>query len=299
MDRFEPVRRRLLNTRSGRVPPLRDEKCLADWNGLLAAGAARAGRLLDEPRIVRLAASTADALLDLMKTDEGGMMHRLFGGEAGVEGGIDDYAMPALGFVELFEATGEPRWLRAALDTASELIDRFLDEESGTLRISGRTDIPVSQTRLRDEAYPSGSGVALDVLARLYALTDDSLFGTCLSAVFEANFPRLEEWPEGHATALAAASVFFGAVGEIVVTAPAGHVFHGIVRTTYLPDHVRVHVTDETADELAGMLPFLKPLVRGRRVPAVFICTNRTCERPVHDADALREILRTYTGRVR
>jgi len=57
------ARRTLLEARGRRVQPLRDDKVLASWNGLMIEALAFAGRVLDEPRWVAAAARAADFLL--------------------------------------------------------------------------------------------------------------------------------------------------------------------------------------------------------------------------------------------
>src|SRR5204863_5271938 len=58
-----PARAKLYDVRARRVPPLRDEKILAAWNGLMISGFAVAGRILDEPRYVAAATRAADFVL--------------------------------------------------------------------------------------------------------------------------------------------------------------------------------------------------------------------------------------------
>ncbi|MFP6731877.1 MAG: thioredoxin domain-containing protein, partial [Alphaproteobacteria bacterium] len=46
---LSPLRDILLGVRAGRVPPLHDDKVLADWNGLMIAAMAQAGATFDQP----------------------------------------------------------------------------------------------------------------------------------------------------------------------------------------------------------------------------------------------------------
>lgn len=70
----------LLTIRAKRIPPARDDKILADWNGLMIAALARAAGLLDQPRWLDLARnayrfvaeSMADGSGQLTPTDRGG-----------------------------------------------------------------------------------------------------------------------------------------------------------------------------------------------------------------------------------
>ena len=50
---LEEIRKQLLNHRAGRVRPLLDDKILTDWNGLMIASLAKAGRALADPVVRR------------------------------------------------------------------------------------------------------------------------------------------------------------------------------------------------------------------------------------------------------
>ena len=62
--RWRPRARRCTRRARAAPPPLRDEKILAAWNGLMISAFAVGGRVLDEPRYVDAAARAADFVLD-------------------------------------------------------------------------------------------------------------------------------------------------------------------------------------------------------------------------------------------
>ena len=53
------------------MPPLRDDKILAAWNGLMISAMAVAGRILDEPRYIAAAARAADFVLAHLRGADG------------------------------------------------------------------------------------------------------------------------------------------------------------------------------------------------------------------------------------
>ena len=56
--RWEPLRARLFASREGRVRPLKDDKVLTDWNGLMISAFARAGRAFGDAALVAQARRT-------------------------------------------------------------------------------------------------------------------------------------------------------------------------------------------------------------------------------------------------
>ena len=95
-----------------RPPPLRDDKILAAWNGLMISAFARAALVLGEPALRRAARrARADFVLDRDARATAACCAAAQDGRAGSAGYLDDYAFLIAGLLDLYEATGEPRWL--------------------------------------------------------------------------------------------------------------------------------------------------------------------------------------------
>src|SRR5437763_10794384 len=101
LDRIRPV---LREVRARRPPPLTDRKILTAWNGLMISAFARAGLAFARKDLVDRAASAAGAI------PADGALRRT-GKHPGL---LEDHAFLAAGLVDLFEATGESRWLERA-----------------------------------------------------------------------------------------------------------------------------------------------------------------------------------------
>src|SRR4029453_389665 len=110
----EELRRRLFELREQRPTPLRDDKAIVSWNGLLLAALAEAGRRLDRSDFLEAAERLAEFLLGPLADDDG-RLHRTYReGQAKNTGFLEDYADVANGLYELHVATGQLRWLEEA-----------------------------------------------------------------------------------------------------------------------------------------------------------------------------------------
>ncbi len=125
VQRLEPYLGRLLEARKRREMPLVDDKVLTDWNGMMIAGMARAGAILDEPRYLEAATRAAVFLLKGLDPDEGNLLHAWRGGEAKIDAFLDDYAYFVRGLLALHDVTAEDRWLSEAVRLADELEERL------------------------------------------------------------------------------------------------------------------------------------------------------------------------------
>src|SRR6185295_18878078 len=85
-------RSELAARRAGRVRPLRDEKILTDWNGLMIAALARGGAAFGSPRHVAAAEQAASFALTRLRREDGRLWKRWAGGQAALDGVLDDYA---------------------------------------------------------------------------------------------------------------------------------------------------------------------------------------------------------------
>ena len=95
-DRMAEARRRLFAARAQRVPPGRDDKVLASWNGLACRALAEAGRALERADWVRAAIRNADFVLSAMRRDDGRLLRTWKQGQARLNGYLEDHAMVAL-----------------------------------------------------------------------------------------------------------------------------------------------------------------------------------------------------------
>ena len=94
----------LFAERRKRVPPFKDDKILAGWNGLMIAAFARAGAAFDDARLLDTAVRAADFVMGDMRGPDGLLFHRFREGAAEIGAFADDYAYLAWGLLELYEA---------------------------------------------------------------------------------------------------------------------------------------------------------------------------------------------------
>ncbi len=128
--RLAPLREKLFLVREKRVHPLKDDKVLTDWNGLMISTLAHAGRVLGEREYTAAAIRAADFLLTEM-VEDGRLLHRYHRGNASIPAFLDDHAFLILGLNDLYEATLDARWLAESVRLADRMIELFADEENG------------------------------------------------------------------------------------------------------------------------------------------------------------------------
>jgi hypothetical protein len=177
--RLADARAKLFALREARSKPGRDDKVLADWNGLTIAALARASAVFDEPAWLQTARAAFDFIMGKLRSPDGRLLHAWREGHPGARALLDDYASMARAALGLFEASGEPGDLEAARRLANEAVDLFGDSAGGFyLTARDAADVPGARPRqAHDGATPSGIGLLAETFVRLWHLTDEARWG--------------------------------------------------------------------------------------------------------------------------
>ncbi|MGH3341630.1 MAG: thioredoxin domain-containing protein [Carbonactinosporaceae bacterium] len=287
-ERYARVRSRLLAARGGRVPPARDDKIVAAWNGLAIAGLAEAGALFGRRDLVVEAGAAADLLVRLhlvgdrlLRTSRQGRPGR----HAGV---LEDYADVAEGLLALYAVTGEEQRLQMAGTLLDTVLARFVAGDGGFYDTADDAERLVRRPRDPiDGATPSGQSAAAGALLTYAAYTGSSRHreqatrALGAAAVLAERVPRFAGW------GLAVAEALLDGPREIAVIGPPDDPETRALHRTALLGQApgaAVALGDPAAAPSAALLRD-RPLVGGR--PTAYVCREFTCDAPTTDRAAL------------
>lgn len=296
---LEDSRIKLLAERAKRVPPGLDDKVLTSWNGLMIASLARAAYIVEQPVYAQAAARAADFVLHRL-TSQRRLLRTYRQGKAHTGGYLDDYAFFVEGLLELYEATFDVRWLDEAIRLTEDMISHFWDEQAGGFFFTANDaeQLILRSKDSRDSAVPSGNSVALMNLLRLGQLLDRADLREKAEQTMRAFAGSVAQTPTGFDRFLAAVDFHHGPKREVVVAGalnlPSTQALLRAVREVYDPYRVVVQFDPASpgAEGLSKRIPLLegKTLVNNR--PAVYVCRDYTCQRPITEASDLRKHLR-------
>jgi len=280
----------LYKARTQRPRPATDNKVLTSWNGLAISAFAFAGVVLDEPEFENEAAGSARFVLDKMSVG-GGLLRRYAGGEAALEGTLEDYAFFVHGLLDIFEATSEPRWLEEAIRLAKRMSDNFEDDEEGGFYLTVSAE-PVRLKESYDGPTPSGNSMAVLDLIRLSELTGNSNFRASAERALKAFARDVQSHPSSHAVMLEGLDLMLNGSKEIVICAhpKAANEMKAEVYRTFIPEKVVLTATPSSY----GRLSRVSALLEGREPrskPRAFVCQNFACKVPADSVEALRKQL--------
>jgi len=290
-ERLDRALEALYRARLERAAPLRDEKILAAWNGLMISAFASAGLALREPAYVATAERAADFVLTQMKR-RGRLMRSFAGGRPRQPGYLDDHAFMIAALIDLFEASGSTRWLDAAIALDLVVQREFEDPEGGGyfLTAGDHERLLAREKPGYDGAVPAGNSVQALNLLRLGELTGRAEYGRRAARTLETFGTRLRRSPLDLGEMLLAADFQLDAAKQIVLVAAADRAeldpFFSRLGAVFLPNRVIVAAV-EGADlmeqrRLVSLLDQRRAL-RGRAT--AYVCERGVCKLPTSDAE--------------
>ncbi|MCC6398755.1 MAG: thioredoxin domain-containing protein, partial [Bacteroidetes bacterium] len=287
--RLAASRRKLFESRLTRPRPLRDDKVLTSWNGLVIGALARAGSILEAPAYLYAAEKGGEFIFSSLYDVWGGVLKRRYReGEARHEAHLDDYAFLCNGVLALYAATGDPKWLERAIDLTTTQVALFWDDEGGGFfETSGRDPSVLVRMKERyDGAEPSGNSVAAENLALLSGLTGNADWHEKAERIFRMSSPWLQRQPSIMPYMVAALLAQSAAGGQLVITGayddPRTAALRREFATRFLPATVILHIGDEMQRErLARIVPAAAHFHVPGDEPAAHLCENFTCRLPV------------------
>ena len=304
-------RPKLFARREKRVKPARDDKVLAEWNGMMLRAFAYAAGVFDRDDYRKIAEANAEFLLREMVVSKGSVgdrpqqgfrLHRswapasLTGDQprAKLNGYLEDYANVADGLIELYQLTFDLRWLQAARDLADVMIEQFWDARNGGFfQTSNDHEALIARPKdFTDNAVPSGNSVATDVLLRLAALTGDEGYAGLAESILLLLRESMMRYPLGFGRLLSALEQTISRPQEIaIIGEPADARTQALlseVRKRFLPNAVLAGAaTDAAAASSAVLVPLLAGRSQLNGAPTAYVCENFACQLPVTEPQAL------------
>jgi uncharacterized protein YyaL (SSP411 family) len=290
--RLAKCRGTLFAARAQRIPPGRDDKVLADWNGLMIAALTNASSVFERAGWLAAAIRAWRCVMDRMRDDSGRLYHSHRAGKRLHRGTLDDYANMARASIALHEATGEASYLDGARALVAVLDRHFADapHESGGgggyfVTADDAADLIVRNKHCHDNAVPAGNATLVGVFTRLWVLTGDPAWrdkATRQVAAFagelQTNLFPLMTLLNGYET--------LQSVTELVIVGdpadPATAALRRAVHGKSLPNKVVRQVSPGVqlpADHPAAG----KGLVDGK--PALYVCRDMMCQAPITDPE--------------
>ena len=291
-NRLNQIIKKLYQARKKRIHPLKDDKILTDWNGLMIAAYAKAGVVFNSDDYTQQAEKSAQFILNNLTDNNGRLLKRYRNGNAGVDAHLDDYAFFIWGLLELYEATFNVTYLAEAIQLSNIMVDEFWDVTNGGFFLGGENSekLIVRAKTGYDGAMPSGNSVAAMNCSKLNRITGETKWAEISDKIFITFSNEIQKTPSGYASMVNAFLFNTDNPKEIVIVGSGkdSDTISAIekIKSEYVPN--KVIIFKDTDDELNKLSPLAKWTVTQETIDektTYYICQDFACKIPTTDLD--------------
>ncbi len=286
LDSLFTLQRQILwKTRERRVHPLKDDKILSSWNGLMIFSMAEAGVALDEPRYTEAAVKAARFIKDRM-WKKGHLLRRWREGEALYNAGLEEYAFLIRGLISLFETGQGTEWLEWAVEMTELLENQFKSEGGAFYQTDGSDEnIILRKCHFSDGAEPSGNAIHCENLLRLYQLTYAKKYLDQAEDVLRASKKFIDNYAPGYCYHLLNLIRYYDtdAVTAVVALNDKGQ-YHDELSKLFYHSYIlhRGIVWRHPGDkDLFHLNPFVEKQEPLNGKTTLYLCSQGVCHKPV------------------
>ena len=287
------IRDQLFRDREKRIHPLKDDKILTDWNGLMIAALAMGARILNKSEYENAARKAADFILSKMRDQNGRLYHRFRDGELAVEAHAGDYAFLIHGLLSLYQTTYDLAFAEEAKALQEKMMERFWDEENGGFFSTPKDsdELPVRPKELYDGAIPSANSVALSNLVFLFRLTGDPQWEKRAQAQIRAFAGTVKSQPQAFTYFLCALDFALRPGQDIIIAgelqATNTRQLLSALNLNFTPNKVAIVKSGTNAERLAKFAGYTDGLQVIEGQATAHVCRNGSCTDSTTDTQTM------------
>jgi len=291
-NRLNEITKKLYLAREKRIHPLKDDKILTDWNGLMIAAFAKAGDVFNSNDYIQQAEKSAQFILKNLTDNNGRLLKRYRNGNAGIDAHLDDYAFFIWGLLELYEATFNVTYLTEAVQLSNIMVDEFWDITNGGFFLGSESSekLIVRAKTGYDGAMPSGNSVAAMNCSKLNRITGETKWAEITDKIFMTFSNEIQKTPSGYASMVNSFLFNIDSPKEIVIVGSSNddETIKAIkkIKSEYVPS--KVIIFKDTDDELNKLSPLAKWTVTQETIDektTYYICQDFACKVPTTDLE--------------
>ena len=292
-NQWKDVREKLFQVREKRIHPLKDDKILMDWNGLMIAALALGARILDKPEYARAAEKSVQFILKKMQKNDGRLFHRFRDGELAIDAQAADYAFFINGLLNLYQATFNLTYAEEAAALQKRMLKDFWDPDNGGFYATANTSeaLPVRPKELYDGAIPSANSVALLNLLWLSRLTGNSEWDIKAHEQVRAFAGTVKSQPTAFTYFLLGIDFALRPGREVVIAGDPDKIdarqMLAALNLNFTPNQVALVKSDQNAARLAKFAGYTDGLQLVQGKATAHVCKGFACKEATTDIQAM------------
>ncbi|MDE1726685.1 MAG: thioredoxin domain-containing protein [Thaumarchaeota archaeon] len=289
---IEKSKTKLLEARSKRVHPGKDEKVLTSWNGLMMTGFLRGYRVTQDADFLK-AAENCIRFMEEKMVKNGELLHTYKDGQAKLRAYLDDYAYFVNALLDYFEVRPIKKYLDLAIYYANYLLEHFWDENERSFFFTAdnHEKLIIRTKNIYDLSLPSGNSVAAGTLLRLYHITQDKRYFDTSLKIMESLSTMAAENPFGFGQLLNVIYMYLQKPTEITMINYVNKELCTYLEKKFLPESILVGISKEESLKELQHLSFFAGKVFDKTKTNVYVCKDFTCSLPLGTIEEVEKLL--------
>lgn len=283
------IRKKLFDYRAKRIHPLKDDKILTDWNGLMIASLGKAARVLNDVKYSFAAEKAYHFIKKNLMDNNFNLYHRFRNNETAIEGNLDDYMFLIWGLLELYESTFNSEYLIDSLKLIENANSLFWDYNNGGYFFTkeNNSDLIVRKKEIYDGAIPSGNSVAYHINLKLFKITSNRKYLEYSDKIIKLFASDIQKTPSAYGMLLAGYIGNFADNKEIIISGDLSDEEFQLFNYKYAPFDVMIKLEEKIVNEIE----YLKNYNSTDMNLKVFICENFICNLPLTNIEEIKNFL--------
>ena len=295
---LQRARKKLMQVRANRVHPLRDDKTIVAWNGLMISAMSKGYQVLKDPRYLLAAQKSAHFILKQVQKSDGTLFRRWREGEAQHNAVLNDYAYFVQGLINLYQSDFNSRWYYEAMRLQEVQNQLFWDTKSGGYYFSDDSD-PTLLKRIKsyaDTALPDGNAVSALNLLQLADLSLQWKMRKKASRIISNVGVAINSQPTTFSQMLIALDYLSDRSKEVALIGPIQGLKTQealrVLRDMFLPNQVvTASLPQPKNNKKAQILPLIvgKPMLQ--KEATIYVCEKNICKLPIHELSKMKGLV--------
>ena len=282
--RLQNAKDKLLAVRDKRVRPGLDDKIITGWNAMMVIGLVDAYKALGEERFLQVALRNMQFIENELM--EGLKLFRSYRGKRShVMGFLDDYAYVIQACINLYEVTFDEYWINRAKALMQHTMENFYDSCDGFFQYSGLASekLIASRKEILDNVIPSSNSVMAQNLLHLGILFDNAEWRSLSEKMVDSLSHLITVEPNYMSNwGIVRTEMKKGLAEVAFVGSDAAAAYLELARD-FQPFVISMGF------EQSGNLPLLEGKTTVDNKLTIYVCYNKTCQRPVNTVQAARD----------
>jgi uncharacterized protein YyaL (SSP411 family) len=291
---LKECQRLLLQKRNLRIPPLKDDKVLTDWNGMMISALAKAAFAFNNTEILESAKKAAGFILKNLSPKSGQLLHRYRDGDSAIAGMLEDYAWMISGLIDLFQAGAGGEYLEKAQEFLTTVIEEFRDPQTGVFYTKPLKNNELITTLIdcHDGAFPCGNSVMAMNLLRMGDLLRNLDYHEKADHLFKGLYNQYSHAPLSATYLMCALDRHYHPGAEIVLC----HSDKEDARNTpdfldFLRHHYEPNLSLIPDQRVAGIATYALKITPLNNKTTAYVCHRFICKQPTSSLEDFKKIL--------